>query len=680
MPNTKINSQLIADLSIETEDIKDGAITTSKITIDADLNLAGKKIVNLADPVNNSDAATKAYVDAHTSNSLPPATNGQTLRYNGTAWVADSNLYNDGTNIGIGTTSPSEKLHVVGNIKLSGDLLIGDGSSGDKTIIANNADTNKPQIRYNDISKKWEFTNDGLTWNSIGSGSGGGSGTPGGTDKQIQFNDNGTFGGTNIYYDKVNDLLEFGTFNDNSFNLNDKLKIKGNILLVDPSNENNRGWLSPNRLQFSNGFSVAHLDFDNDGNLNISSTSYVKIENDAIFLGSPFNNFNKSIYANISTWQSLPFIRYNKSSLKWEYSDDGNTVKNLDSGGGGGTPGGTDKQIQFNDNGTFGGANIYYDKTTGNVGIETPLPSEKLDVEGNIRISGYIKQEFPTSDLSATGMIITITAGENLSAGDVLRIEVDGKFYKAYALSSVGVPAVVLAIENIPANSSGKALRFGYWRDDSKTYDIGKEIYLDTTAGQITQTIPSLTGSQVQILGIAITDHIIEFNPDKTILEIKYKSGSCVNIYSYDIIVNLNKSAGTIYFARDNGHFYGWTGTQLIDFGGDGNSYDILNYGQGSAIIIDDYSNLTSKNPGTICFARDTGHFYGWTGSMLIDFGGDPNLQDPYNVSGENGIIVSTYYSDIINNPNKVNTIYFAMDTKHFYAWTGTILIDLGGD
>jgi hypothetical protein len=520
MPSTKINSQLIADLSIENEDIKDGAITTSKINIDADLNLAGKKIVNLADPVNNSDAATKAYVDAHTSNQLPPATNGQTLRYDGTAWVADSNLYNNGL-VGIGTTSPSEKLDVDGNIRLSGNLLIGNGTVGDKTIIANNADTNKPQIRYNDTSKKWEFTNDGTTWNDFGSGGSNGSGAPGGIDKQIQFNDNGTFGGANIYYDKVNDLLKFGSFNNDNFNFNDKLKIKGNILLVDPSNENNNSWLSPYKLQFSDGFSVASLNFDNDGNLNIFSTSYVKIENDAIFLGSPFNNFNKSIYANISTWQALPFIRYNKYSLKWEYSDDGNNVKSFDSETSGGTPGGADKQIQFNDNGIFGGADIYYDKFADNVGIGTTTPSEKLDVVGNIRLNGYIKQEFPTTNLSATGTIITITAGENLSQGDVCKCGSDGKFYKANAIDSSGVPATVMAIENIDVNSVGRALLVGFWKDTSKTWTAGEYIYLSTTSGQITQTAPSGSGNQIQVLGIASTSDTVYFNPNIIILEVE---------------------------------------------------------------------------------------------------------------------------------------------------------------
>jgi len=700
MPSTKINSQLIEDLSIETADIKDGAVTTSKINIDADLNLAGKKIVNLADPVNASDAATKAYVDAHTSTSLPPAINGQTLRYDGTAWVADSNLYNDGTKIGIGitspgakldvqgniwvsnvgtgwsseigfardgilksyiqlsdtdelylmgaegirtggsggfkimngnvgidTTTPSEKLDVVGNVKLSGNLLIGDGTAGDKIIIANNADTNKPQIKYNDTSKKWQYTNDGLTWFDISSGgSGTPSGTPGGIDKQIQFNDNGVFGGANIYYDKVNELLQIGNFTTYYFNTNDKIRVKGNITITDPNNENNNSYLRYNLLQFFDSNRVAFLSLDNEGNLNISTTNHIKIENDAIFLGSPFNNFNKSIYANTSTWQALPFIRYNKDNSKWEYSDDGSNVKSfggggtpggidkqiqfndngvfgganiyydkvmgnvgidtttpsekldvvgnvklsgnlligdgtagdkiiiannadtnkpqikyndtskkwqytndgltwfdISSGGSGtpsGTPGGIDKQIQFNDNGVFGGANIYYDKSTSNVGIDTTTPSEKLDVYGNISTTGYIKEEFPSTNLTATGTIVTITAGENLSQGDVCKCGVDGKFYKANATDSTGVPAIVITIDTISASSTGRALLIGFWKDTSKSWTVGGYIYLSTTSGQMTQTVPSVIGNQVQILGVAIATDTIYFNPNVMILEV----------------------------------------------------------------------------------------------------------------------------------------------------------------
>jgi len=46
---------------------------------------------------------------------LPPGIGGQTLRYNGAGWIADSFLYNTGSAIGIGTTVPSATLTLTGN-------------------------------------------------------------------------------------------------------------------------------------------------------------------------------------------------------------------------------------------------------------------------------------------------------------------------------------------------------------------------------------------------------------------------------------------------------------------------------------------------------------------------------------------------------------------------------------
>ncbi|HEC68989.1 MAG TPA: hypothetical protein ENI31_01695, partial [Candidatus Omnitrophica bacterium] len=59
-----------------------------------------------------TDGAGSVSWQADSGDTFPSGTSGQTLRYDGSDWVADSNLYNDGTNVGIGTTSPRTKLEL----------------------------------------------------------------------------------------------------------------------------------------------------------------------------------------------------------------------------------------------------------------------------------------------------------------------------------------------------------------------------------------------------------------------------------------------------------------------------------------------------------------------------------------------------------------------------------------
>lgn len=57
-------------------------------------------------------------------------TSGQTLRHNGTSWVANSLIYNNGTYIGINTTSPAQRLDVNGSIRLRSNLYDYNNSAG----------------------------------------------------------------------------------------------------------------------------------------------------------------------------------------------------------------------------------------------------------------------------------------------------------------------------------------------------------------------------------------------------------------------------------------------------------------------------------------------------------------------------------------------------------------------
>ena len=80
----------------------------------------------------------------------------------------------------------------------------------------------------------------------------------------------------------------------------------------------------------------------------------------------------------------------------------------LTSGGGGGTPGGSDSQIQYNNGGSFGGeANFVYDDGNDRVGIGNSAPTHTLSVTGAVAV---------TVDVTITG---SMRATEHL---DIQRI------------------------------------------------------------------------------------------------------------------------------------------------------------------------------------------------------------------------------------------------------------------
>jgi hypothetical protein len=82
-------------------------------------------------PTAANHAVTKGYFDSAIGDPVGAGTSGQTLRHNGTNWIANSTLYNNGTNVGIGTSNPGTKLTVIGD--LSGSALLGQGFNNIKS-------------------------------------------------------------------------------------------------------------------------------------------------------------------------------------------------------------------------------------------------------------------------------------------------------------------------------------------------------------------------------------------------------------------------------------------------------------------------------------------------------------------------------------------------------------------
>ena len=121
---------------------------------------------------------------------------------------------------------------------------------------------------------------------------------------------------------------------------------------------------------------------------------------------------------------------------------------------------------------------------------------------------------FIPDDGSYTGITTTMTAGENLVAGDLVYFKSDEKAYKADADAIATMPVMAMAMATINSGASGIFLLQGIYRNDA-LYNLtaGNVMYASGTAGGVTQTQPSGVDGVVQVVGIAINENRIYFNP-----------------------------------------------------------------------------------------------------------------------------------------------------------------------
>ena len=168
---------------------------------------------------------------------------------------------------------------------------------------------------------------------TISGGGGGGGGTPGGSDTQIQFNDGGsTFGGdAGLTYNKTTDVLS----------------VTGGV------NVGTGVTILPSGLRTNSGIVTA-----------------------SSFSGSG-SNLTGLTGASAATYGSST----NVPQIVVDANGRITSITNVAVSGGGGTPGGSDTQIQFNDGGsTFGGdSGLTYNKTT-----------DTLTVAGGIIVTGVV--------------------------------------------------------------------------------------------------------------------------------------------------------------------------------------------------------------------------------------------------------------------------------------------------
>lgn len=105
------------------------------------------------------------------------------------------------------------------------------------------------------------------------------------------------------------------------------------------------------------------------------------------------------------------------------------------------------------------------------------------------------------------------TAGENLSAYEVVYMKSDGKLWKADASAITTAPVIAMATEAITADNTGAFLFFGEITNGSWSWTVGAPVYLSETAGALTETAPSTANAVVQRVGIALAATVLMFKP-----------------------------------------------------------------------------------------------------------------------------------------------------------------------
>jgi len=146
----------------------------------------------------------------------------------------------------------------------------------------------------------------------------------------------------------------------------------------------------------------------------------------------------------------------------------------------------------------------------GDPGVDTSGVTEKAIRDA---LGAGLFLPLPAGDLSAKGLYGTGTLNEAVSAGDVLAVGGNGKFFKAVNTDLVNFPAVALAITNGGADEAIPILFEGYYRRDAWDWNPeGKEVFVASGAGAITDVKP-VAPAQIQCVGHSITADVIYFDP-----------------------------------------------------------------------------------------------------------------------------------------------------------------------
>jgi len=144
---------------------------------------------------------------------------------------------------------------------------------------------------------------------------------------------------------------------------------------------------------------------------------------------------------------------------------------------------------------------------------------------GTITAAGFTVSEDGKVDFSntapgtsgdATGVIFSFTAGATLAVGDVVYLGTGGKVLLADADAATSMPALGICTSTGTDTNPVDVMVQGVMKLTGWSFTAGDDIFVSTTAGDVTATAPSGTGDTVQKVGVATASDAVYFNFNTT--------------------------------------------------------------------------------------------------------------------------------------------------------------------
>jgi hypothetical protein len=149
-------------------------------------------------------------------------------------------------------------------------------------------------------------------------------------------------------------------------------------------------------------------------------------------------------------------------------------------------------------------------------------PVIKVDSATNLQLM----HNSAVADGEYSGDIAMFTAGEDLTAGEVVYFKSDGKMWKSVATAAATSRCVAMCVATVSADAMGVFLMKGFARFNSEfpTWTVGGALYTpeaETSGKNVPeQAAPDTDGDFVQVIGFAVSGDAVYFDPDSTVVEV----------------------------------------------------------------------------------------------------------------------------------------------------------------